>query len=285
MFKALFSNRLFIGGVLILLVCTVVSVYFLRTDAPEAPVKIYRPVAVEKPPEPSNAEAPVEDTSQGGHVHEDGTFHAEPHEIPAETPVQHTAPPGAATKPNFPSVDPSEDPVEAAYKRLEYIKNNPYAWGGVHSPRATELIAELMPPPILVDHAHGDQINMLMEELLVQGDPRAAEVIITTLCDGSMGTRSMDDALVEIGPPAVPYILPYLEKGVEEGEYIRLAVFDSLGRIGERYRSDLGGIVEHIIIPKFEAIAADDNDEDFDEKYARFSGAVIFAREALERLQ
>ena len=225
---------------------------------------------------------PGGDTSQGGHFHDDGTFHAQTHEakaLPAVPAVQNTAPPGAITTPDFPVVDPKEDPVEAAYKRLEYIKNNPYAWGGVHSPRATELIEKLMPPPVLIDHAHGEVVGEQIDELIAQGDPRAAEVIITNMCDGYIGGKIMTDALVEIGPPAVPYILPYLEEGLVQGGTISIGVFRALGRIGAEHRRDLGGIVEHIIIPKIAVIAADSDFERFG------SGTVIDAREALSMLQ
>ncbi len=75
MLKAVFLNRLFIG-VWVLLVCGVVSVYFLHTDTPEEPIKVYKPV---EPLEKPTAEALVGDTSRGGHFHEDGTWHAEPH--------------------------------------------------------------------------------------------------------------------------------------------------------------------------------------------------------------
>ncbi len=97
------------------------------------------------------------------HIHEDGTPHTDRHDEPK---TQYTAPEGAVLKPDFPEVDPKEDPVKAAYKRLEYIKNNPYAWGGVRSPRATELIAELMPPPVIVDHDHGDEVDFQIDALL-----------------------------------------------------------------------------------------------------------------------
>ncbi len=92
----------------------------------------------------------------------------------------------------------------------------------------------------------------------------------------------MTDALVKIGPPAVPYILPYLESEDTKGEkwiFIRLGVFDSLTRIGLRYHDDLGGVLDHIIIPKFEEIAADEDNE----RYERSS--VIYAQEALDLLQ
>lgn len=194
-------------------------------------------------------------------------------------PLRQTRPPGAVTTPDFPPVDPNEDPVEAAYKRLEYIKNNPYAWGGVHSERATELIAQLMPPLVLNDHDDSDEVYALMVELMAQGDPRAAAVIIATFCEGSMSTDSMENALVAIGPPAVPYILPYLEKGVTEGGMVSSAVFDTLRRIAAEHPADLGGITEHIIIPKIMEIAADKDFERHD------SGTVFFATAALAQLQ
>ena len=206
----------------------------------------------------------------------------------AEIPKQCTAwkpPADAVTTPEFPVVDPNADPVAEAYKWVAYLKNNPYAWGGVHSERATELIAVLMPPPFLWDHAHGCEVDAQIQELIAQNDPRAAEVLITTLCEGSVSRKEMYDALVEIGPPAVPYLLHYLEKGIAGNAYIYPAVFESLGRIGERYRGDLGGIVDHILIPKLEGIAADARDEDFAAKYARFFAAVMEAQKALLRLQ
>ena len=275
MLKNLLSNRIFIG-ILVLLICGVVSVYFLRTDLPEEPIKIYRPV--EPMPKPK-AEAPVREMEQDGHFHADGTWHEGTHEAHAPPAAPNAAPSGAVTTPDFPPADPNEDPVEAAYKRLEYIKNNPYAWGGVHSERATELIAQLMPPPVLIDHDHGEEVSALMYELAQQGDPRAAEVFAGLLSPTYEGYTGGGDALVAIGPPSVPYILPYLERDVAEGEYIKLAVFDILGRIGERYRDDLGGIVDHIIIPKFEEIAADENNVLYD------NAEVIYAKEALARLQ
>lgn len=255
-----------------------VGLYYLQTRPPKDPIIIYKTTEVEEPKQP---QAPVGETSQGGHVHADGTWHEGAHEAhapPAVPAVEYTPPEGAVTTPDFPPVDPNEDPVEAAYKRLEYIKNNPYAWGGVHSERATELIAELMPPQKSRDHDHGDEVHDYLVELIAQDDPRAGEVIIANICDGSVGGNMLTDALVVVGPPAVPYILPYLEKGVADGGYIRRAVFTSLGSIGALYRDDLGGIVDHIIIPKLEEIAADEDAERYE------WAAVLDASEALSVL-
>lgn len=275
MLRDLLSNRIFIG-ILVLLICGVVSVYFLRTDLPEEPIKIYTPV--EPTPKPK-AEAPIGETEQDGHVHEDGTWHEGVHEAHAPPAVPNTAPPGVATTPDFPSVDPNEDPVEAAYKRLEYIKNNPYAWGGVHSERATELIAQLMPPTVANDHNDGEQILGQIEELIAQNDPRAGKVLITNMCEAIFIYAPAVDALKQIGPPAIPYILHYLEKGVAEGGTMSIVIFEVLADIGLRYRSDLGGIVDHIIIPKLEVIAADNTFDHYG------SGTVLDARAALAKLQ
>ena len=218
--------------------------------------------------------------TQEGHFHADGTFHAgkPPDPIQTEQKRHYTAPKGAATKPEFPKVDSKADPVKAAYKRLEYIKNNPYAWGGVHSPRATKLITQLMPASVPTDHDHGDHIIEQIEELIDQGDPRAAEVLIAHMCDGGTVGHAMTDALAELGPPAVPYILPYLEKFVAQGGITSVGMFYALEEIDARYRDDLGGIIQHIIIPKLKVIAADKNNERYD------SACVIVARSVLRRL-
>ncbi|MDE0015015.1 hypothetical protein F4009_15015 [Candidatus Poribacteria bacterium] len=63
-----------------LLLIVGIGLYSLQTRPPKDPIVIYKPVEpIEKPTEQPKAEAPVGDTSQGGHVHADGTWHAEPH--------------------------------------------------------------------------------------------------------------------------------------------------------------------------------------------------------------
>ena len=220
---------------------------------------------------------PQEMPPQKAHVHADGSRSRRT----TSRPNRNIEPPPEFTTPHPIQIPEGiTDPdVAAAWERLDYIAKNPYAWGGVFSPRATELLALLLPPPRLIDENHGYLVEQQITELIDQDDPRAAEALIANMCDGDIVGGSMFDALDEIGPPAVPYILPYLEKGVVQGGYIRLAVFESLGRIGARYRDDLGGIVDHIIIPKLKVIAADEDNERYD------SGSVIDARGALARLQ
>ena len=276
----LLQKKVWLPILIVLLVVIGCGLFYARQVSKQEPIKIYKAVEIEQPATTPKPPPPGE-TAESGHWHGD-EWHADPHEThdtPAVSAGRSYIPEGAAVSPNFPPVDPNADPVEEAYKRLEYIKNNPYAWGGVHSDRATELIAQLMPPPAPIDHDHGEELSRLMYELGWQGDPRAAEVLIANTCEGYIGGST--DALVEIGPPAVPYILPYLLTEDKKGErliLVRLSVVRSLSRIGVRYRADLGGILDHIIIPKLEEIAADENNERYEK------ASVIYARDALSVL-
>lgn len=74
-----------IGLCLVLLVA--IGFLSLRSDVPDEPIKIY--TAVEPLPK-STAEAPVGETSQGGHFHADGTWDTDPHT--AKTEKQATPP-------------------------------------------------------------------------------------------------------------------------------------------------------------------------------------------------
>ncbi len=61
-----------------------VGLHYLQTRPPKDPIVIVKPV---EPLEKPTAETPVGETSQGGHVHEDGDpWHAETHETPVENP-------------------------------------------------------------------------------------------------------------------------------------------------------------------------------------------------------
>ena len=70
-------------SVFIVAICGV-GLYYLQTQPPKEPTVIYKPVEpIEKP----TAEVPEGDTSQGGHVHTDGTLPDQPHETPVEQPL------------------------------------------------------------------------------------------------------------------------------------------------------------------------------------------------------
>ena len=254
MLRNLLSNRLFIG-ILVLLICGVVSVYFLRTDLPEEPIKIYKPV--EPLPKPK-AEAPIGETEQDGHVHEDGTWHEGPHEEADDTLVQPTQPPAPRGTPfaNF-SPDPNDDPVAAAHKRLDYIANNLHEWGQF-SPKTLELIDDLtpMPEPPKVE-GDGDHTVDLLKELSALRDPRSAEILIKYQMESGIMGRPVDEALVAIGPASVPALIARLDDFSSDSA---LSIpLELLVPIVAEHRTTLGGIVEHIIIPKLEAIAASTN--------------------------
>ena len=278
------KNRMIWGGaILILLLIGITGVFLLSNRTPDEPDVFYPvPSKTSKPP---RAEPEFDwdgHEVHAGHGHEDQAGKVPIEEDVEDDTPKGRVPEGAVTTPDFSSVPKDDDPVKAAYKRLEYIKNNPYAWGGVQSERATELIDELMPVILPKDHNEGDEMDEVLFELCQQDDPRVAEVLIAYLCDGGIGWTVMDDALAEIGPPAVPYILPYLEKGLKKkGRDILISweIFDSLTRIGVQHRGDLAGILDHIIIPKFKEVAADEDSE----RYNRAS--VKYAREALKKLQ
>lgn len=97
----------------------------------------------------------------------------------------------------------------------------------------------------------------------------------TYLCEGRIGGNDPIDALVEMGPPAVPYLVPYM-LDMELSPVLRSSPIEVLGRIAEKHRKDLGGIVDHIIIPRLEVILSEEEPDYHEGKEAR---------EALARLE
>ena len=82
MFKHLFSNRLFIGAVAFFVLCVGGSLLYMQSvkqqTAREMAGTEERIKQLTEKQNPT-AKVPEGDTSQGGHFHEDGTWHAEPH--------------------------------------------------------------------------------------------------------------------------------------------------------------------------------------------------------------
>ena len=171
---------------------------------------------------------------------------------PPRTPQRETQEASKGTNGNL-------DPVAEAWARLDYIKANLHEWG-TFSTRAEELIDQLTPilnvmPEGVVETDAGviDSIPLL-EELDDYGDPRSAKVFTEYLFNVMLG-RPQIEALIALGPPSVPFILPYLEEDVGR-VYIAAHI---LARIGEAHRAKLGGSVEHIIVPKMERLLAVDD--------------------------
>ena len=216
----------------------------------------------------------VQPPPQKAHVHEGGSRHEEQHHDPIETEPSREYNPSPIQIPEG-ITDPD---VKAAWERLDYISKNIWEWGGVPSDETVHLINQLMPPPDGFSGPTGhsdaeDTINLLGR--LDPNDPRAAEVMAAYLCEGRIGGRGPKNALVKMGVPAVPYLIPYMLDDTLM-PLLRSRAIEVLGRIAQNHREDLGGIVEHIIIPRLEAVLSEEK-PDYDEGKG--------AREALARLK
>ena len=111
-------------SVFIVAICAV-GLYLLATQPPKEPIVIYNPV---EPLPKSEVKAPVGDTSQGGHVHADGTFHAGPHDTPPPAESATTSGDDAAV-PELSEAEIerllAENRAQQAQRRADYIAE----WG------------------------------------------------------------------------------------------------------------------------------------------------------------
>ena len=252
MFKQLLSDNRIFGALVCVIVFVAGGLLYLnavKRQAAQEPIKIYKPVAVETKPKP-----PPPGASANGHWHGD-EWHDAPHEPQETAPAAPVVVTPAASAPrvkpfsNF-TPDPNDDPVDAAYKRLEYIKNNPNEWGDF-SPEALELMDEMT--PMLPMEGEGENIIGYLEELSALRDPRSAEILLKYQLESGVSGRPVSDALVVMGPAVVPALIVRLEDLSSDSSLLR--PMNLLDLIIAEHRSELGGIVEHIIIPKLEAIA------------------------------
>ena len=81
------------------------------------------------------------------------------------------------------------------------------------SQETEELIAQLMPPPDGFSgpsgHSDAEETIHLLGSL-DRNDPRSAEVLVTYYCENIFGGLGPRNAIIDIGPPAVPLLIPYL---------------------------------------------------------------------------
>ncbi len=225
---------------------------------------------------------PTEQAAPKGHVHEDGTFHEGEHPEPVEVPPSDVTVSRDYTpvKVQIPEGITDSD-VLAAWEHVEYIANNIWDWGGVPVAENEALIAALMPPSngFSGPDGHSDAEETIeLLGALDPNDPRAAPVLVAYFCGGIIGGMGPRDTLVYIGPPAVPLLLSHLFDDNTPHILLGRSV-DALGGIAVKYRKEIPGIVDHILIPKFEEFAAI-ADPPGDMTWARY-----WAREALERLK
>ncbi len=85
MFRDIFSNRLFIGALAIFIFCVGGSLLYMQhIDQHSAREERPKQLTEEENRPPTKAVSSVAEQTEQGHLHEDGTFHAEPHETPVE---------------------------------------------------------------------------------------------------------------------------------------------------------------------------------------------------------
>ena len=208
------------------------------------------------PPEPA-------DEQSGGHWHGDD-WHAD--DAHAQDDWQpSTGRPHEAVKPEGPDALDADDPVAKAWAKLDYIADNPFAWGGNADPRTPGLIAQLMPPPVELApegsaEDNSEDLIMLLEELARLRDPRSIEVFVAYDCESPISGAPVEEALIAMGPPTVPYLIPYLDEALEAKTYASQGLLSSLRilrKIGHRRWADLDGVTEHIILPRLEQMLAE----------------------------
>ena len=198
--------------------------------------------------------------SRFGYLPQDSTVETpeqaerEINELIEQSQVFHTPEPVAKDQKNPPTPEEPADLVAAAWTRLEYISQNPQQWGEL-SPEATELIAQLTPTRTISTEEEMEKVIVLLEKLGELQDPRSAEIFVNYFGGGLWG-KPMKEALIAIGPPSVPLLIPLLE--ADTRLLGRLIAAKLLGIIGSEHHHELGGVVEHIILPKLKKLVTSD---------------------------
>ena len=195
----------------------------------------------------------------GGHWHGD-EWHADDTHLAQDDWEPSTGRPHEAVKPAGLDALDAEDPVARAWAKLDYIADNPFAWGGNADPRTAGLVWQLMPAPdVIADEAHADELTILLYDLAVLRDPRSIETLLAYQ-GPLLAFRPVGEALVALGPPVVPYLVAYLDESLQAREGYDSAsmhLFASLLRaICTQHQAELDGVVKHIVLPKLEQLLA-----------------------------
>ena len=122
-----------------------------------------------------------------------------------------------------------------------------------------------MPPPVELAlegsaEDNSEELIMLLEELARLRDPRSIKTFIAYQCESPIGGAPIREALVAMGPPTIPHLIPYLDEALKAKTYASQGLLSSLGiltGIGHRRWADLDGVTEHIILPKLEQMLAE----------------------------
>ena len=288
MLKDLLKNRVFVVGLMVFVCFVGGCLLYLWHVAREGAEEIAATETIarrfnEKQNPPSSAETPVaEDTEQGGHWHGDH-WHADPH--PAMTPPSEPTPTKAIKSVTVQRPEGLTNPDEiAAWDQLEAIAADPFQWGGQLSTRATELMAELTPMwqlgPTPADC--GEELMMTLDILAAERDPRSAETLLTYQLDSGVSGRPIREALAAMGPASLPSLIARLNPEETAEVFYGPIIRDVVVPIVEQHKTEIRGIIEHIIIPRLEAIAAKGTGDTW-EGHER--GNSIRSRRALARLK
>ena len=229
--------------------------------------------------------APPADEQPGGHWH-DGEWHADDaHDngtggelIPSVDWQPNTRPHEAGKPQGLDELD-AEDPVAKAWAKLDYIADNPFAWGGNADPRTVGLVQQLMPPPdVIADEGHADELTDLLYDLAILRDPRSIEAMLAYEVN-LMGYRIVNKTLVAMGPPVVPYLIPYLDEALKARENYGYKHVDYtiefLFQICTQHRAELDGVVEYIVLPKFKQLLAEGFLDDYHERRVKEAIATL----------
>ncbi len=231
MFRHLFRNRLFLAGLICLLSIVIGGTLYLRHVQQETDREFAHTEEAAKP-----------------------TTDIQPDQV-SDTPDPQ--PPQAQDTTDT----PAEDPVAAAWQRLDYISKNIYEWGGIPSPKAPPLMQEIEDILPADDEGSGEVLIELLDELARLRDPRSVEIIVRCMFGGGeVWGRLLEEALIAIGPPSVPHLIPYLNTESDIVDAIVIARI--LAGVAEQYASESGGAVEHIILPELKNLEATVSDRE-----------------------
>ena len=189
--------------------------------------------------------------------------------IPSDDWQPNTGRPHEAVKPEGLEELDADDPVAKAWAKLDELAENRFAWGGRTSPQTAGLVARLTPTvEYFATEGDAEVVGDLLDELARLRDPRSIETLVAYQCGGNIGRGEVERALIAMGPPVIPHLIPYLDSMGEAeastrftdnagtmGMHIAVKV---LSQIGVQHRADLDGIVEYIILPKLEELHAND---------------------------
>ena len=224
--------------------------------------------------EQNTTEVSKEEHAEQGNFHEDQTFHAGV----STDPIQPPSPSRDYTPTQVQIPDGITDPeVLKAWERLDYIAHNIWEWGGKASTRALEIMAELPDPQKVAENVEscGENEIELLDELSNLHDPRSVEFLVSFQLDSGIMGKPINEALVAMGPASLPSLIARLYE--IDGKRSIYPVPQLLVRISETYQEEIGSIVQHIILPKLEEIAASEN--------ATVSFAIGNKLEALEAIK